>query len=402
MERSQRLHDLECCSLRALRDHPIVVVEEDDDVEGDEKEEERRKKRMMNETMMRCLVRICAVRSEEIADRQKRRRRRRREEREEEGEGYFLGFTSLVDHLDDIPDALLADVNVLTSTLRSYISGCIRVSFEELREIILRYRCNSFELTDPESEIRLGEAVFVSVAAVLNHSCQPNAFVYLNRRDVAKEEEKEEEDDDDDDNDIELLVIAARDIDADEPVVICYNNPFLHDREKIRSFFEENYFFTCDCARCRPTNALKNASSSSSSSKQKDEKRRIPQLTREMSLAFSKNELDIVLTRAREIIRILDKTSVQINHSKGSTTKRRKIENQSDHNECSWHRLALVRAHSYLYQAKTILSRRFCVKNESDDDTNVREMTKAELLAELLAVGVPITSDWFLRIQSLS
>ncbi|KAK4677823.1 hypothetical protein QC764_302260 [Podospora pseudoanserina] len=68
------------------------------------------------------------------------------------------------------------------------------------------------------------------VTAMINHSCEPNAFAFLEKG--------------------EIRVRSLRKIAAGEEITICYIDPTV-DVKSRREILMDEHFFECDCARCK-------------------------------------------------------------------------------------------------------------------------------------------------------
>mmetsp|Transcript_25503 Transcript_25503/g.39284 ORF Transcript_25503/g.39284 Transcript_25503/m.39284 type:complete len:108 (+) Transcript_25503:723-1046(+) len=78
--------------------------------------------------------------------------------------------------------------------------------------------------------IRVGTAVY-SPSNFFNHSCQPNAYSKFSGK--------------------KQFIIANQDIKAGEEVLISYINHGQPERFMRQKLLKENYFFKCECPRCK-------------------------------------------------------------------------------------------------------------------------------------------------------
>ena len=86
-------------------------------------------------------------------------------------------------------------------------------------------RINCVPLRSASSKKPVGYA-FDVVTAMINHSCDPNAFVYFEGN--------------------ELRVRSIRPITAGEEITICYVDPTLILTAR-KAFLQREYFFDCSC-----------------------------------------------------------------------------------------------------------------------------------------------------------
>ena len=88
---------------------------------------------------------------------------------------------------------------------------------------------NSFGVSTNE-QLRCGTAVFFPTS-LINHSCQPNAFIkFAGSR---------------------QYLVANQEIQVGEEITISYIDHAYPERIYRRKLLKESYFFDCDCVRCK-------------------------------------------------------------------------------------------------------------------------------------------------------
>ncbi|KAG8892979.1 hypothetical protein FRC00_011253, partial [Tulasnella sp. 408] len=109
-------------------------------------------------------------------------------------------------------------------------------SARDLLDLISKFTVNSFTLTNP-SLTSVGVAVS-PLAALINHSCEPNAVVVFPRSSAVPQPGSDP-----------LEVVAIKDIAAGEEVLTSYVDISLPRHLRIKDL-QERYMFTCTCTAC--------------------------------------------------------------------------------------------------------------------------------------------------------
>lgn len=156
-------------------------------------------------------------------------------------------FRSLVSHSDTLSPQLLADVAQQVPVIQKLVGSAnvdeTRSTLEPSvfgKEIYARSMCNSITIWTDTLE-RVGMGLYVQ-ASRLNHSCQPNCWTCFHGNN--------------------LFVRTLRKIQPEEELTISYIDLCTHYAAR-QQMLQEQYHFTCACARC--TNERDNSSNNNSS-----------------------------------------------------------------------------------------------------------------------------------------
>eukprot|EP00050_Salpingoeca_kvevrii_P020998 m.105083 g.105083 ORF g.105083 m.105083 type:complete len:495 (-) comp9130_c0_seq2:159-1643(-) len=106
-----------------------------------------------------------------------------------------------------------------------------------VRRLLAAIQLNSFHLTVPKEEVWYCVAFH---AAILNHSCQPNATHFA---------------DPDTEGGIKIAVRSVSNIKAGEEICIAYTE-LLEPTVTRKEYLDDTYFFDCTCPRCSVTDNL--------------------------------------------------------------------------------------------------------------------------------------------------
>ncbi|KAJ3324248.1 SET and MYND domain-containing protein 3 [Boothiomyces sp. JEL0866] len=130
-------------------------------------------------------------------------------------------FDSLVSHIDKIPGDEISELR--SKAERSRIQSH---SINAQIEIMSKFRRNNFTIYD-YNLFEVGNGTFCQ-GSLLNHSCVPNATLIFNKR--------------------EMVVVALRDIGANEEIFISYIDSIYSYED--RSSLLGKYHFNCICEKC--------------------------------------------------------------------------------------------------------------------------------------------------------
>ncbi|KAK4227007.1 hypothetical protein QBC38DRAFT_391919 [Podospora fimiseda] len=111
--------------------------------------------------------------------------------------------------------------------VREETGGKVNVGF--VWDLVPKMRTNCVRLRPATKKESVGFALDL-VTATINHSCDPNAFVFWEKG--------------------EVRVRSLRKIEAGEEVTICYVDPTI-DVATRGEMLEKEHFFTCRCLRCK-------------------------------------------------------------------------------------------------------------------------------------------------------
>ncbi|KZS97133.1 SET domain-containing protein [Sistotremastrum niveocremeum HHB9708] len=109
-------------------------------------------------------------------------------------------------------------------------------SAAELVDFISRFTVNTFTLTTP-SLSSIGISIS-PVAALINHSCEPNAVIVFPRSSQSAQMDEPV-----------LKVVTLRDLDPNEEILTSYIDTVL-PRDQRQALLKETYHFTCQCSLC--------------------------------------------------------------------------------------------------------------------------------------------------------
>ncbi|KAG8975731.1 hypothetical protein FRC05_005249 [Tulasnella sp. 425] len=148
---------------------------------------------------------------------------------------------------ESLPPTSHQALTLLSHSLARYITASDQPSAEalskfginsarDLLDLISKFTVNSFTLTNP-SLTSIGVAVS-PLAALINHSCEPNAVVVFPRSSVVHQSGSDP-----------LEVVAIKDIAAGEEILTSYVDVSLPRHLRIKEL-QERYMFTCTCSAC--------------------------------------------------------------------------------------------------------------------------------------------------------
>ena len=107
----------------------------------------------------------------------------------------------------------------------------LEVNEENLRLLLnlhFAIECNSFGVSNSE-QLRCGTAVYFP-SNMINHSCEPNAFIRFSGK--------------------KQFLISNQDIEEGEEITISYIDHAYPERIYRQRCLRQMYFFECDCVRC--------------------------------------------------------------------------------------------------------------------------------------------------------
>ena len=229
--RNALLHNDECASLRQLRDDPALKPQRDGGGTG--RDEASSSRTGADSSGLRLLLRLIYARNRDRSGLLPELQLRN--EALDVIEDDTEAFESLEDNSHLFPTELNEAIADVVATAKYLVDPVARASTAEYSGILARMFCNAFALQqyrDPLCRTRqpkqeVGSGVFAT-AALINHSCAPNAEVQLTK-------------------DGFLDVVALRSVADGETLTVSYLPLPLPDGGLRRKELKAAFFFDCDC-----------------------------------------------------------------------------------------------------------------------------------------------------------